>query len=118
MKGIVKGNITSKNRDIALSGGLKAVEELKATAMGQAINHYTDEEVLRHLGIFKLYMQLCLLQLCNLVGTLANLAEECNITRPLDSFRVAHDVLFREARMIIIAFYILNNYTCMNANNS
>ena len=46
LKGIVKGSVPCVNRDIAFSGGLKAVESLKTTAMGQAINRYTDEEVL------------------------------------------------------------------------
>ena len=51
-----------------LEGWIKAVEKLKGTAVGQAINHCTDKEVPRwRVVCTTLHMQLFLSQLCNLV---------------------------------------------------
>ena len=46
LKGIVEGKVPSCHRHIAQYGGMKATEKLKATAMGQAIHKYSDDEVL------------------------------------------------------------------------
>ena len=42
---IVEGKIANSDRDDVLGGNPKTVQSLKATAMGHAINKYSDEEV-------------------------------------------------------------------------
>ena len=42
---IVEGTVESDNRNILFGGHWKQLQQLKASAMGHSINHYSSEEV-------------------------------------------------------------------------
>ena len=44
-KDITEGKIANSDREDIMSGHPKAMQPVKSTAMGQAINKYNDEEV-------------------------------------------------------------------------
>ena len=96
----MEGTIQSQNRSILLGSHWKKIERLKDSAIGNSINHYSDDEVYFNLLLKNLFIlpHVCT-QLDSLVKQLIDLVTSCsdNADENLE-FRLAHDILFREVK--------------------
>ena len=93
----MEGTIQSQNRSILLGSHWKKIEWLKDSAIGNSINHYSDDEVYFNLLLKNQFIlpHVCT-QLDSLVKQLVT-SFSVNADENLE-FRLAHDILFREVK--------------------